>query len=200
VCICWCINSVKLTGTEFCPVKIWKKDSEFFSQNAVEFVSRCFAWCPLSHNGYTPPKVQVLWVLRSVLSGVSRVEQHVVYWHHRMSQAAALWPCRKVQCTIVCTVHCTDNQSSVTEVTEIIRMCNVLCDSLLSNTIIFCSSSLWSYMFLEWKFAPSYTEECILLMQGTWLLRILKYSKFSFVKTKSTNWQMWTFLCTSYSS
>jgi hypothetical protein len=37
-------------------------------------------------------------------------------------------------------------------------------------------------MFLEWKFAPSYTEECILLMQGTWLLSILEFSKFRFVK------------------
>ena len=37
-------------------------------------------------------------------------------------------------------------------------------------------------MFLEWKFAPSYTEECILLVQGTWLLSILKFSKFRFVK------------------
>ena len=37
-------------------------------------------------------------------------------------------------------------------------------------------------MFLEWKFAPSYTEECILLMQGMWLLSILKSSKFRFVK------------------
>jgi hypothetical protein len=37
-------------------------------------------------------------------------------------------------------------------------------------------------MFLEWKFAPTYTEECILLMQGTWLLSILKFSKFRFVK------------------
>jgi hypothetical protein len=34
LCVCMCVfagaNSVKLTGTEFCPVKVWKKDSEIF--------------------------------------------------------------------------------------------------------------------------------------------------------------------------
>ena len=80
----------------------------------------------------------------------------------------------------VCTVDCKDNRSSVTEVTEVIRLWE-MCDSVLFNEIIVCSSSVWSYMFLEWKFAPSYTEECILLMQGTWH-SVLKFDKFRCVK------------------